>query len=151
MGRVQSQAQSVWLSLARQRCKGRSANRRAPPTSGSRDAGKAAQVNLSPDRAADPDVLVAACAIGHAGGGAVAASVLHTAHDGLGCVSWDAMSFFLGLTVDGVVALWDADGEPRERSGLRVDPEDPVAAIAELDVWGAYFTHRAPWRGRALS
>ena len=47
-----------------------------------------------------------------------------------------SVSFFAGLTEDGLVALWDGTGELREASGLRADPDAPVALVAELEPWG---------------
>jgi hypothetical protein len=47
-----------------------------------------------------------------------------------------SLSFYAGLTGDGLVALWDGTGELREVTDLRADPEAPVALLAELEPWG---------------
>ncbi len=51
-------------------------------------------------------------------------------------IDWGSLSFYAGLTGDGLVGLWDGTGELREVSELRADPEAPVALLAELEPWG---------------
>lgn len=62
-------------------------------------------------------------------------------------ISWDGMSFYAGLTHNGTVALWDAEGELRESTELRPDTENPtgpVALLAELDGWGDFGEEDGP-------
>lgn len=51
-------------------------------------------------------------------------------------IDWGSVSFYAGLTRDGLVALWDGTGELRQVTELRADPEAPVALLAELEPWG---------------